>query len=65
MDHSAKFAQEVLRKQLKGKYETKDEINSTRLTLLINKGLEYLWDRNFNHPIQISFFLILNNLIFW
>lgn len=38
MDHSAKFAQEVLRKQLKGKLETKDKINSTRLILLIDKG---------------------------
>lgn len=42
MDHSAKFAQEVLRKQLKGKFETKDEINSTRVILLTDKGLEYL-----------------------
>ena len=42
MDHSAKFAQEVLRKQLKGKYNTKDKINSTRVILFTDKGLEYL-----------------------
>lgn len=31
MDHSAKFAQEVLRKQLKGKFEREDKINYSRL----------------------------------
>ena len=56
MDHSAKFAQEVLRKQLKGIFDIKDMINSTMLILLMDRGFEYPWDRSFNHPIQISFF---------
>ena len=42
MDHSAKFAQEVLRKQLKGKFETKDEINPARAILFMDKGFDHL-----------------------
>ena len=38
MDHSAKFAQEVLRKQLKGKFERKDKIN---YPMLMDKEYQY------------------------